>query len=310
LNNVIEYNIKLIVVIPAFNEKERIEFTLNALNKVKADFRKTGIDLLLYVIDDGSTDDTFHKAHSAGADRILRHKLNKGLGAAVRTGLAGARADGADIVVKFDADLQHDPEDIPSLIQPILDDEADVVYGNRFERISYKMPLVRRAGNFIFTSLMGWLTGWPLKDSQPGIFAVSRSYLDVFQLPGDYNYTQQILLDAYHKGMRFAHCSVSFRKRVTGKSFVSLKYPFKVIPQIFMVIVGVKPMKIFGPIGLLSLLTGGLIFFLELGFWAFGDALKPVMHVNAVLGSVIFGLQTLFFGVIAQLIINTNRKEI
>src|SRR5690606_15584467 len=107
-------------------------------------------------------------------------------------------------------------------------------------RITYKMPFVRRVGNWVFTRLMAWLTGWPLKDSQPGIFAVDRSYLECFYMPGDYNYTQQILLDAYHKGLRFQHADVTFRSRVSGKSFVSFRYPFKVLPQILMVLVGVK----------------------------------------------------------------------
>jgi len=299
---------KLVVIVPAYNETEKIETTIKALLN-KRDELSGSLKMLVYVIDDGSTDDTYAKAMQSGVDRVLRHKTNRGLGAAVRTGMIGARTDNASIVVKFDADLQHDPNDIPHIVQPILDDEADVVYGNRFERISYKMPFVRRSGNIVFTSLMRWLTKWPLKDSQPGIFAVNKAYLDVFQLPGDYNYTQQILLDAYHKGMRFAHCPVSFRKRMTGKSFISLKYPFKVLPQIIMVIVGVKPMKVFAPIGLSFLLTGGATLLIEMGYWILGFTTKPVMHVNAVLGSILFGIQTLFFGIIAHLIITTGRKE-
>lgn len=306
--NIINIDRKIIVIIPAYNEAERIAETLCAFKNIKEKFSSEGFSLLLYVIDDGSADGTKVRSEEAGADRILHHKVNMGLGAAVRTGLAAARADGADIVIKFDADLQHDPNDIAALILPILNDEADVVYGNRFERIEYEMPLVRRFGNLFFTGFMRWLTKWPLKDSQPGIFAVNRAYLDVFHLPGDYNYTQQILIDAYHKGMRFAHCPVSFRKRITGKSFISLKYPFKVLPQILMVIAGVKPMRIFAPVGLTFLSFGTLISCVELFFWLSGMTIKPIMHVNAVLGLSFFGLQTFFFGIIAELIIQSKRK--
>ena len=63
---------------------------------------------------------------------------------------------------------------------------------------------------------MRWLTDWPLKDSQPGIFAVNKTFLKNFYLPGDYNYTQQILLDAYHRNLRFSHVFVSFNKRKEG----------------------------------------------------------------------------------------------
>lgn len=169
------------------------------------------------------------------------------------------------------------------------------------------MPLVRRLGNRVFTGLMRWLTGWPLRDSQPGILALHRSYLAVFNLPGDYNYTQQILLDAYLKGMRFAHVAVSFTQRRHGKSFVSLKYPMKVLPQILMVLCAVRPLKIFAPIGLLFLFIGGSVFTWQFANWILGMSEKPVENVNLVLGSLLFGLQTLFFGILAQLIVITRR---
>lgn len=263
----------------------------------------------LYVINDGSRDDTGRIALEAGADRVLHHKLNRGLGAAVRSGLVAARVDGADIAVKFDADLQHDPNDIFALIAPVVGDEADIVYGNRLPGMEYKMPIVRRVGNKVFTGLMAWLTGWPLLDSQPGIFAVNQAFLTNFYLPGDYNYTQQLLLDGYHRGMRFAHVPVTFRARTSGKSFVSLKYPLKVLPQILMVLIGVKPMRVFGPIGLVFLLTAVGIFTVEFGMWLRGDATKPVVHVNALLGCLTFGLHALFFGALADLIVRLNRKQ-
>ena len=291
------------VVVPAFDEAERIGETVAALRALEPALGALDCRLRVLVVDDGSTDGTGGLATAAGADRVLRHRRNQGLGAAVRTGLAGARTEGADFVVKFDADLQHDPADVPAVLAPLFADEADLVYGSRFERLAYRMPLVRRVGNVAFTRLMRWLTGWPLRDSQPGIFALSRTYLEVFRLPGDYNYTQQLLLDAYHKGMRFAHVPVAFRERTTGRSFVSLRYPLKALPQIGMVLVGVRPMKVFGPIGLGFMTVAGAVFGVEIALWFAGVAHKPVEHVNLVLGAGLFGLQTLFFGVLAQLIV-------
>ena len=291
------------IVVPAFDEAERIGETVTALRALAPALGALDCRLRILVVDDGSSDGTGALATAAGADRVLRHRRNQGLGAAVRTGLTGARGEAADFVVKFDADLQHDPADVPALLGPLLADEADLVYGSRFERLAYRMPLVRRAGNVAFTRLMRWLTGWPLRDSQPGIFAMSRTYLEVFRLPGDYNYTQQLLLDAYHKGMRFAHVPVTFRERTTGRSFVSLKYPLKALPQIGMVLVGVRPMKLFAPIGLGFMAVAAAVFAVEVALWFGGLAAKPVQHVNLVLGAGLFGLQTLFFGVLAQLIV-------
>lgn len=299
---------KLVVVIPAYNEERTIQNAINALKEIRPDVEQAGFNLLIYVVDDGSTDNTNQLARQGGADRVIKHKINTGLGAAVRSGFFAARRDRADIAVKFDADLQHDPNDIVELIKPILDDEADIVYGNRFGQIEYKMPLVRRAGNTVFTKLMSMLTKWPLKDSQPGILAVNRDYLEVFNLPGDYNYTQQILLDAYHQGMRFAHVPVSFRRRTAGDSFISTKYPFKVLPQLLMVIISIKPMKFFLPVGLFFLFIAASVFSVELVLWFLDKTSKPVIHTNAVLGSAFLGLQTFFFGLLAELIIRMKKK--
>ena len=298
---------RIVILIPAHDEADRIGEVVAALRGIVEPFEKLGCSLSIYIVDDGSSDDTGNLARQAGAERVIRHPVNQGLGAAVRSGLTAAHGDGADIVVKFDADLQHDPADLVAMVRPLLDDEADVVYGNRFERLEYRMPLVRRLGNAAFTGLMRWLTGWPLRDSQPGIFAVGRPYLERFYLPGDYNYTQQILLDAYHRGLRFAHVPVAFRKRATGESFVSYRYPFKVLPQIVMVLVGVKPMKVFAPIGVAFLMLAASVFSWELVRWLGGDAARPVENVNLVLGAGLFGLQTLFFGILAELIVRRPR---
>lgn len=273
----------LVVIVPAYNEGRTIAATIRSIKDIT-------LSPTVLVVNDGSDDDTLQNAKDAGADILVNHKINRGLGAAVRSGLIAARKAGADIVVKFDADLQHNADDIEKIIAPLLADKADIVYGNRFEKIQYTMPLVRRLGNKMFTLLMRKLTKWPLKDSQPGIFAVNDAYLKDFYLPGDYNYTQQVLLDAYHRGMRFEHVAVEFHKREAGNSFVSFKYPIRVLPQILLVIVGIKPLKVFGTLGISLFTIGSLIFISEVMLWMLGFLDKPVQHSNLVLGTTLFGL--------------------
>ena len=301
---------KIVVIVPAFNEEETISKTLDGLYSIKSELLDKGYELFVHVINDGSSDSTEKLANKNKDTSIISHKKNEGLGSAVRTGLISANKINADIVVKFDADLQHDPNDILKLIKPIEYDEADVVYGNRFEKMSYKMPFVRKIGNKVFTKLMKWLTGWPIMDSQPGIFAVNKIFLDNFYLPGDYNYTQQILLDAYHRNLRFSHVLVTFNKRDKGKSFISLGYPIKVIPQIIQVIIGVKPLKVFGPIGWFFLSLGFLVFIFQTIMYFLGYTQKPVENVNLVLGSFLFGLQILCFVFLADLVVKLNRNII
>ena len=301
---------KLVVIVPAYNEEKTISDTLVRLFSIKPDLNKLGYELKIHVINDGSTDKTENLASEHEEVLVVNNKKNKGLGAAVRTGLLSANNINADIVVKYDADLQHEPFDILALIKPIDNDESDIVYGNRFEKMNYKMPFIRKMGNKVFTNLMKWLTGWPLMDSQPGIFAVNSVFLSNFYLPGDYNYTQQILLDAYHRHLRFSHVLVNFNKRDKGKSFISLGYPFKVIPQIIQVIIGIKPLKVFGPIGWFFLSLGIFVFLFQFISYLLDYKQKPVENVNLVLGSFLFGLQILCFGFLADLVVKLNQNVI
>ncbi|MFB6356018.1 MAG: glycosyltransferase family 2 protein [bacterium] len=298
---------KIAVLIPAYNEEQSIAETIQSLHSSDLYAENSQHSVESIVIDDGSSDQTQQRAREAGVDHIVRHPNNMGLGATVRTGLRTAREREADAVAKIDADLQHDIGDLSTVLEPILENRADVTYGNRFADLQYNMPLHRRLGNFLFTELMSALTGWPIKDSQPGIFAVSNQYLKHFYIPGDYNCTQQILIDAYHQGLRFEQVPVSFRKRAHGDSFISPSYPFRVLTQLIMVIVGVRPLKIFGTLGFLFLGSASIIFCWQITLWFQGLTRKPVVNVNLVLGLGLFGLQTLFFGFLAHLIVTRNR---
>ena len=292
----------VMVLIPALNEAASIGEVVTAARQCTTALAQVGLGLEVCVIDDGSTDGTADAARATGADQVLTHARNMGVGAAVRTGLNYARTRGFAIALKLDGDGQHDPADIPELIRPILENRADVVYGNRFPQIDYSMPAYRRAGHAVFRGLMRWLTGWDIEDSQPGMFAVNASYLAVSFIPGDYNYTQQVLLDSYLKGMRFEQAPIAFRRRRSGQSFISLQYPFRVLSQILVLMVMVRPLKVFLPLAGFFLGAGVLIGAVELGMWATGNAERPVEHVNLVLGLGMFGLNTGFFGLLAEAI--------
>jgi glycosyltransferase involved in cell wall biosynthesis len=298
----------LFVVIPAYNEECAVGRTVAEIQAIRDRLLLNNVQLFICVIDDGSQDSTSTIASKAGADRVVRHKVNLGLGAALRTGIRCALEAQADILVKIDADLQHNPSDIVSIIEPILNDDADIVYGNRFNKIEYKMPLVRRVGNRFFSWLMRLLTGWPIEDAQPGIFAINHDYLEVAYLPGDYNYTQQLLINAYLNKMRFAQTDVSFRRRTTGRSFISLRYPVKVFAQILIAVASVRPLVIFVPIGMVFLLAGLAIFAWQFTYWLIFHTGRPVENTNLVLGCIIFGVQSLYFGLLAHLIVQKQRR--
>lgn len=148
---------KVIAVIPAFNEASRIgEVIQEALPHV---------DTVL-VVDDGSADATAERAKAAGAT-VIRHMENSGAGAATMTGIEAARAMGADIVITLDADGQHDPRDIPLLLQPVKQGAADVVFANRFGQRN-RIPFIRRLFNGMGNVVTFVATGRWVSDSQCG----------------------------------------------------------------------------------------------------------------------------------------------
>lgn len=131
-----------LIVIAAYNEGKRIDQTLRSLAGYQT-----------VVVDDGSSDDTFQVA-CQHATWVLRHPINCGQGAALQTGIDFAVSQGATAIVTFDADGQHDPADLPAMLQPILDDECDVVLGSRFMGNTVDMPLLRR----MILKLATWFT--------------------------------------------------------------------------------------------------------------------------------------------------------
>ena len=153
---------KLSVVIPCYNERGTIEAVIDAVRAAP------GGEKEIIVVDDCSRDGSGELLEGplrAKVDRVLRHPVNRGKGAALRTGIAGATGD---IVIIQDADLEYDPQQYPALIEPILQDKADVVYGSRFlgggpHRVLY---FWHRVGNGFLTLVSNMFTNLNLTDME------------------------------------------------------------------------------------------------------------------------------------------------
>lgn len=148
---------KIIAVIPAYNEATRIAAVIEDA--------KQYVEHVL-VVDDGSTDGTGDAAVAAGA-LVVRHVENCGAGAATMTAIEAARALQADVVITLDADGQHDPHDIPAVLQPVLENKADIVFADRFGQRN-SIPTIRRVFNAIGNLVTFAATGRWVNDSQCG----------------------------------------------------------------------------------------------------------------------------------------------
>jgi glycosyltransferase involved in cell wall biosynthesis len=154
---------RVVVVIPAYNEERTIVEVIRGL-------KQRGFTTLI-VVDDGSSDRTGELASREGVIR-LRHLLNRGLGGALGTGICAALRLGAEVIVTFDADGQHDPSDIMRLLQPIEMGKAEVVIGSRMLD-PRGMPYRRRMANWIANVVTYLLFGGWTTDSQSGLRAFS-----------------------------------------------------------------------------------------------------------------------------------------
>jgi polyprenyl-phospho-N-acetylgalactosaminyl synthase len=152
------------IIVPAYNEASRIGEVLAAL---------VMMNHMVVVVDDGSTDG-MHDVALNYPVHLVRHPFNLGQGAALQTGLTYALSRGADILVTFDADGQHDVKDLPALIEPIATGTADVVFGSRFLGTANHMPRSRRLLVQSATWLYTLVTRAGLSDANCGLRAFSR----------------------------------------------------------------------------------------------------------------------------------------
>ncbi len=217
-----------LVVIPAFNEAE-------AIGRVLAGIRAVDPGLPVVVVDDGSTDATGAIARNAGA-RVLRLPFNMGYGVALQTGYKFALREGRDCVVQLDGDGQHEPADIPALLDVIARDEADVALGSRFMAgAGYQQGVARAIGGRVFRLLAWVFTGVTFSDVTSGFQALSRDVLDFFateRYPADYP-DADVLIMLKRGGFRLKEVPVRMYPKRGGRSIHSglrpIYYVFKML---------------------------------------------------------------------------------
>lgn len=165
------------VVIPAYNEATVLAGVLRDVLSVVSPHH-------VIVVNDGSADETGTIARDAGV-RVVTHRINRGLGAALKTGLILAKRLGAECAVTFDADGQHQAADIAKISAPVLTGDADMVIGSRFLK-TQDMPQIRRVFNWIGNLVTWGLHGIWVSDSQSGLRAFSKTALDQMQISANH----------------------------------------------------------------------------------------------------------------------------
>jgi len=286
---------KLVVLLPAYNEEELISETiLNIPRKI------IGINKVeVLVVDDGSSDKTIEMAMNAGADKIISHNKNMGVGAAFMTGIRNAISMDADILVTLDADGQFPPEQISNFIVPILNNQFDIVSGARFTKeIPKDYPRTKLMGNKIFSKMVSWVTNQKFHDTQTGFRAYSRNAILNISIISEFNFAQEVLIDLVFKGFRVGEVPVNVLFDKNRKSRIVrniFSYSFKAISTIGKSILYHRPMMAYGLFGGLLCGMGILAKLLTIsGIFGFSDAFEN--------GLIIIGIVSFMMGIFANIV--------
>jgi len=210
---------RLLVVLPALNEAATIQGVIARIPRTIP-----GVDRVeVLVVDDGSTDDTAALSRAAGAS-VISHGRNRGVGAAMQTGLDEAVRRQVSFAVNIDSDGQFAPEDIPTLLRPLIEGKTDFATASRFKdpKLVPVMPRVKRIGNWGMARMVSSIVGQHFDDVSCGFRAYTREALLQLVLSGAFTYTQEMLLVLGQKGLRMLEVPMVVRGvREHGKSRVA-----------------------------------------------------------------------------------------
>jgi len=249
---------KILAAIPAYNEEIAIGTVVLRC--------RAYVDEVL-VVDDGSDDRTADVARLAQAT-VYTKAINAGKGAAIQWALEYAKTHGFDALVLLDGDGQHDPADIPQLLEPILQDEADLVIGVR-ERATSNIPAYRRFGQRFLDYLTAAGSRDAVTDSQSGFRALSRRAMETLSLEeASFSVESEMLFEAKEKGLRVSEVSIRARYDVDGSTKGPFSHGFGVVDGILRIVAVRHPLAFLGGTGVVLLAIGIALGFVALANYA------------------------------------------
>ncbi len=294
----------VMVGMPAYNEELRVGTTVSEV-KPYAD--------VVVVVDDGSKDKTVEIAENAGA-MVIRHKVNRGYGGALRTIFRTAKKYKPDILVIIDSDGQHDPADVPRFIEKI-EDGYDVVIGSRFlsKESQEKIPAYRRFGMKVLDRATDMALGNAhVTDSQSGFRAYTRDAYTVVNISGDgMSAGSEILVQLCDRKMSIGEIPISVRYDIGDTSSQSpVKHGVSVLMNVVRFVTIRRPMTVFGVPGVVILVVGIVLaikafeIVAQTGIWATNMTLGAAMLL--VMGMLLVSVALILY-TISQMIGMTVR---
>ena len=277
---------KLIIQIPYYNEEKVLAITLSHLPK-----ELPGIDKIEWlVIDDGSTDKTAEIAWECGVNYIVRHPINRGLSRAFMTGIEACLKAGADIIVNTDADNQYNGADIGSLIEPILQGNADMVVGTRPISQTKHFSVVKKILQKIGSWVVRLASNTKVEDAPSGFRAFTRNTASRLIVFSEYTYTLETIIQAGKQGLAIVSVPVRTNEDLRPSRLVKSlpRYLMRSVNTILRISITYSPFRFFFFVSLLFFAVG--FFFLVEFTWFFLQGMEDTHVPSIVLGSFFVGV--------------------
>jgi glycosyltransferase involved in cell wall biosynthesis len=296
---------KVIIQLPCYNEAESLPVTLQGLPRSLA-----AIDKVEWLIcDDGSIDDTADVAARHGVDHVVRLSGHQGLARAFTAALRASVEAGADIIINIDADNQYCADDIPTLIEPILRDEADIVIGARsIEKIAH-FSLIKKLLQRLGSAAVRIASGTDVRDAPCGFRSYSREAAMRTRVFNNYTYTLETIIQAGQCGMRVLSVPVRTNPDLRPSRLIKSiwNYVSRSLVTILLIFVIYRPLQLFVPLASMFAVGGVLLALRYLYFIAIGAGAGHVQSVVASGLLITIAVIVLLIGVIAHLI-SANRR--
>jgi glycosyltransferase involved in cell wall biosynthesis len=291
--------LKIAIGLPAYNEEKNIASIIIKLKQITN---------TVIVCDDGSSDLTNKIASDLGATTIV-HQKNLGYGAAIASLFAKAREIDADVLVTFDADGQHKIDDIKTVIDPILRNEADIVIGSRFLNDDSDVPRYRKIGIKTITGLTNATTGSKITDAQSGFRAYSRSAIGSIT-PSEYGMgvSTEILIKAAKTKLRIIEVPITIIYEGDTSTHNPISHGASVIFSTIKYVALGRPLSFYGIPGVGFLVVG--LFFVSWTLQLFADSGEIITNVSLIgIGCTIFGTLLLMTATILHSMVVLIREQ-
>jgi len=280
-----EYGLSL--CIPAYNEAGAVGETIERCLACEPALQEAGVRRFeLIVVDDGSSDGTVEQVRKFPV-RLIRHAVNRGYGAALKTGFSAATYN---LVGFLDADATYPPEYFPDLCRALIQQRADMVVGSRMSGAKSEMPLTRRVGNIVFARLLTAIGRTTVKDTASGMRVFRKAALKILSpLPDGLNLTPVMSTRAMHEPVRVVEVPIPYQERVGRSKLNVIRDGIRFLETMVWTAMTYNPVRILGLIGLAGMAFAVMVGLSLMGLRANGITTLGRMGTYAVFAAVVAG---------------------